>query len=136
MADAVTTIVYSDTGIRYRARFTNVSDGTGESAVRKVDLTDISAPENSAKHPKSLSIEKVEATVSGFDSVSILWDRDPTNVIAVTLPAGHSDLCFKKSRLKDPKHGQAGTGDILLTTNGSATSQDSYVINIDFKCNY
>ena len=37
MADAVTTIVTNNGAKNYQARFTNISDGTGESAVIKID---------------------------------------------------------------------------------------------------
>lgn len=129
MADTVTTNVSSNTGIRYDAVFTNISDGTGESNVRKVRLSDLQfiGTENP---PSAIDIEYIEANVNGFDSISLSWDRAPSPDVFAVLPAGQTTLRFKRY-LPDPNRNQQGTtGDILLTTNGSATSQDSYVIRI------
>lgn len=137
MADAVSTVVMSDTGLRYDVILTNVCDGTGETLVKKIDLTDISSINDPDIHPKSLALEKVEASVNGFDSVSLFWDRDPSNLTMVVLPQGNTEMCLHQY-LNDPKHGQTGTGDILLTTNaaGGLSAQESYTIHLRFKCKY
>ena len=134
MADTVTTRVLSNTGIRYDVVLSCVSDGTGESAVKKIDLTDIEMPGQPGLNPSSLALEKVEANINGFTSVTLLWDRDPSNEVIVDLPAGQTELCLK-SRMIDQKHGQASTGDILLTSTG-ASSGDSYIIHLRFKAKY
>jgi hypothetical protein len=134
MSDAVTTHVTSNTGIRYEVILNCISDGTGETSVKKIDLTDIEMPGKPGVHPQSLSLEKVEANVNGFTYIELEWDRDPSDITMVVLPAGHTDLCLKE-KMQDPNHGQSGTGDILLTSSG-ADSGDSYVIRLRFKCKY
>lgn len=133
MADAVTTIVLCDTLVRYEVQLTNIGDGTGETAVRKIVLGDL------VGDPESLALEKMSATVIGFDNVKLEFDRTPKETMLV-LPKGQSECKYKPSYLKDHNHGQATTsGDILLTT-GAKTSADtatgSYIILLRFKKKY
>lgn len=129
MVDTVKTHVVSDTGIRYEAVFTNISDGTGESNVVKIRLADLTYIGTDVS-PSAIDIEAIDGSVNGFDSVSLAWDRAPSPDVFVVLPPGNTELRFSQY-LPDLLRGQAGTtGDVVLTTNGSATSQDSYVIRI------
>ena len=48
MADTVTSQTILDTPYRLVMKFTNVSDGTGESAVKKVDVSAFTAGEKGA----------------------------------------------------------------------------------------
>ena len=42
MADTVSSLTLTDTsGVKYTAKFTNFSDGTGETLVRKVDASEL-----------------------------------------------------------------------------------------------
>jgi hypothetical protein len=128
MADTVTTTVASDTGIRYDAVFTNISDGTGETNVVKIRLSDLRFI-GTDEPPSAMDVEYIEATVNGFDSVSLAWDRAPAPKVFAVLPGGNSTTLKFKRYLPDPdRHQQGSTGDILLTTNGTETAQDSYVI--------
>lgn len=110
MADAVSTIVLCDTLMRYEVQLTNIGDGTGESAVRKIVLGDL------VGNPESLALEKVSGTVSGYDYVKLEFDRTPRETMLI-LPEGQNECKYKPSYLKDHNHDQASTtGDILLTT--------------------
>ncbi len=133
MADAVSTIVLCDTLMRYEVQLTSIGDGTGESAVRKIVLSDL------VGNPESLALEKMAATVIGFDYVKLEFDRTPIETMLV-IPKGQNESKYKLSYLKDHNHGQATTtGDILLTT-GAKTSADtangSYSILLRFKKKY
>lgn len=120
MADAVTTQTLIDGARNVVMSFTNLSDGTGESAVQKVDVSAL------AGAPSEVRIDKIIACASGM-AVSILWDAD-TDVRAFIVGAdtsGEYDFrCF--GGLKN-NAGAGKTGDILFTTHGH-TSGDSYSI--------
>lgn len=133
MADAVSTVVLCDTFMRYEVELTNLGDGTGESAVRKIVLADLEG------NPESLALEYVKATVMGYDNVKLEFDRSPREVMTV-LPEGQNEVKYKPSYLKDHNHGQAlTTGDILLTTGaatGAEMTRGSYRILLRFKKKY
>lgn len=116
MADAVTTQVLQDGRDSIIVKLTNVSDGTGESAVKKVDASDYSA--------SAFRIAKIDYATSGM-AVQLLWDAT-TDVLAWTIPqdvTGH--ICFPAAITNNA--GTGVTGDLLLTTVGH-TAGDSYSI--------
>jgi hypothetical protein len=136
MADAVTTQVLhkGDHNNRYVVRLTSLSDGTGESAVIKVDISTLGVTQGEAGAPSKTctwtTVEKIEYNVSGM-TVSLLWDHTTDDVIA-RLGSGFGCEDFKKvGGLHDPKS-SGGTGDILLTTAGH-TSGDTYDITLYLK---
>lgn len=124
MADTVDTIVVFS-GTRKRVvRLLNLSDGTGEAGVIKVDKSTLIGP--NGKEPSKLVIEKIEYAVDGM-SVRLYWDHTTDDEIAVLTGAGFFDWT-DSGGLVDP--GSAGdTGDILLTTLGH-TLGDSYNITL------
>jgi hypothetical protein len=130
MADAVTTII-QDTDTHLLVHLTNISDGTGESAVTKVDKSAYTATDGA--EPDSLDIETARWNIQGFTSVRILWDHTTDDVAMVLSGSGFDDfrgdefVRFKKG-LPDPR--SAGdTGDIKLTTAG-AVSGATYDITL------
>jgi hypothetical protein len=95
-------------------QFTNISDGTGESAVTKIDISTLTSD---GRTPTSLSLIEIVGNVSGFNYAELLWDHGTDVQIGVfsgdvsisyDIPGGNHDT------------GSGGTGDILLTTNGGA----------------
>jgi hypothetical protein len=122
MADAVDTLVLANTRRKYVVRLMNVSDGTGESAVVKIDKSALTGP--NGLEPSKLVVEKIDYTCDGM-TARLYWDHTTDDEIAVC--AGQGCFDFRDAGgLIDP--GSAGgTGDILLTTNGH-TSGDSYTI--------
>ena len=88
MADAVTATTVID-GQRAAVIYcTNTSDGTGEDAVTKVDVSALSSlPDGTAC--TGVRLEKVIFTNVGM-GVKLLWDAS-TDVIAAQLPADYSD---------------------------------------------
>lgn len=118
MADAVSSQTLVDGSKTTIMKFTNLSDGTGESAVVKVDV--------SALTPAAtlVNIQEIWYSVYGM-VVTLLWDAT-TDVRIIELQGeGHMDFS-KFSGLKN-NAGTGVTGDILLTTTGH-TSGDSYSI--------
>jgi hypothetical protein len=124
MADEVTTDIIVDGSKNTVIKLTNVSDGTGEAAVVKVD---VSALEGA---PSSVKIMKVIYSCSDM-SVNLLWDAT-ANVLALTLPQGSDTLDFSEGGAILNNAGAGVTGDILLTTVGAAAG-DTYSIMLYLK---
>jgi len=132
MADTVTVTTLYEGPTRFIVRLTGISDGTGETAVTKVDISDHMAPNG---QPATYSaIDKIQYSVHGYSSVRLYWDHGNDDVIA--LLAGDSvgdELCWDKlGGLIDPRTA-GGTGDILLTTLGSAAATYDITIWMRFK---
>jgi hypothetical protein len=129
MADAVSTVTAWNGKGRgeYVTRFTNRSDGTGESAVVKIDL---SALENAnGEVPTKIQIQRVEFTVTGMDYVRVFWNRASDVTIAVLSGSGIMDFSWFGG-FNDP--GGGPTGDVEFTTSG-AVAGASYDITIYYK---
>lgn len=118
MPDAVSSQILVD-GIKTTVvKLTNLSDGTGEAAVLKVDV--------SALTPTAtlIDIQEIWYSVAGM-VVTLLWDAT-TDVRILDLQGdGHMNLS-QFSGLKN-NAGAGVTGNILLTTTGH-TAGDSYSI--------
>lgn len=123
MADAVTTQTIVDGPRNAVIKLTNLSDGTGEAAVLKVDVSGLSGS------PATVSIWKIHYSVNGM-VVTLLEDAG-TDVRILEL-AG--DGCFDFSGFGGIPNTKASgyTGDILLTTTGH-TSGDTYSIVLELK---
>ena len=133
MADAVTTRTVGETAAQLVVHLTNISDGTGESAVVKVDKSTFFAPD--AAEPAALDIESVRWNVQGFTSVRLLWDHTADDTGLVLSGSGYDDFRGEDMErvpglcaLKDPRSA-GGTGDIILTTAG-AVSGATYDITL------
>ena len=131
MADTVTSNVLFNLPSRYVIELTNVSDGTGESAVIKVDRSTLIGPTGAI--PTSLVVEEIQWSIQGFSSVKLYWDHSSDSTIAI-LAAGNGYVSFKDfTGLVDPtSNASASDGDILLTTAG-AVSGATYTITIVFR---
>ena len=126
MADTVDTKVLFNGTRMYSVRLTNVSDGTGESAVTKVDISTLIGPKDSA--PTYTKIREILWSIQGFTSVRLFWDHTTDDEIQV-LSAGNGYMNWiGLGGETDPKS-TGGTGDILLTTSGT-TSGSTYDITI------
>lgn len=128
MADAVTSNVVIESKNQYVIHLTNISDGTGESAVTKVDKSAIGVATDGLE-ANSLDIERIRWSIQGFTSVRLLWDHTTDDLAMVMCNGGYEDYTgkfgevFEKtgtSGLLDPRS-SGGTGDILLTTNGGSS---------------
>ena len=126
MADAVTKTTVEDGPKRAIIYCTNTSDGTGESAVVKVDVSALSSLQDGTACT-GVRIEKITFTNVGM-GVKLLWDAS-TDVIAAELPADYSDTLDYSDMSGLPNVAASGgkTGDIQLTTVGHG-SGDTYSI--------
>lgn len=124
MADTVSTNVLFNSPNKLVVNIMNRSDGTGESAVVKVDKSAYTGP-NGAE-PTELRIDKIEGHTSGM--IAYLYADHTTDVDIAVLqgPFEH-----KKFEVVGGLHtaGAGGTGDITLTTVGHTTG-DSYDLTI------
>lgn len=122
MADAVASQTILDSSKKTIMKFTNVSDGTGESAVKKVDVSALFGA------PSTIKIDRIIYSVDGM-AVHLLWDAT-TDVVAFTVGNGTGVLDFTSIGGLHNNAGTGVTGDILFTTNGHS-SGDSYSIILE-----
>ena len=127
MADAVTSTTIVDDDRKAVIQLTNTSDGTGESAVTKVDVSALAVRSSDGATCTGCKIEKIVYTTFGM-SIKLLWNAS-TNTIALDLNSGDTkQLDFTEfGGLQNTAASGGKTGDIKLTTTGHG-SGDSYVI--------
>jgi hypothetical protein len=118
MADTVDTVVLETTPVYRKVRLLNIGDGTGESAVVKVDKSAL--VDTKGLEPRRLIITYVKWAIQGFASVRLNFDHT-TDDEGLVLPTGSGERDYlMDGGLKDPLTA-GGTGDLLLTTNGGAS---------------
>lgn len=128
MADAVTSQTILDGERLFIAKFTNISDGTGEAAVTKIDVSTLN-PNAAGNACNGVKINKVWAQTQGM-SVDILWDAT-TDLICETIPENQFYLMDYSSFGGLPNNAGTGkNGDVLFTTVGAA-SGDRYTIILE-----
>ena len=127
MADAVNSQTLFDGDSQAVMKFNNVSDGTGETAVLKVDVSALKA-NYAGKECTGVNIRRIEASVNGM-SVNILWDAT-TDVSAFIVSPGMYTFNFDTTAILGNNAGAGKTGDINFTTIG-ATSGDTYSITLE-----
>jgi len=128
MADAVTSQVLLDGERLYIAKFTNISDGTGETAALKIDVSTL-APNAFNLACNGVKLNKIYATTHGFE-VRILWDAT-TDVFAWMVPQNTNYLMdFSSFGGISNNSGAGSTGDVLFTTLDSSNG-DMYSIVLE-----
>jgi len=128
MADTVDTKTIFSGARKKVYMFINISDGTGESDVVKIDRSSLTGQNGLA--PTYLVIEEIQWSIQGFASVRLEWD-DGTDDEAIVLAPGNGVASWVAvGGLKHPQvPGDATEGDLLLTTN-CAQSGATYTITI------
>ena len=138
MADAVTSQTIIDTEKRVVMKFTNLSDGNGESAVKKVDVSALTAHIDGTACSQ-VTIDQVWYDIGGM---RVLIDfAASTNVAALVLGGsaaagnvqGHMD--FRSFGGIKNNVGSGINGDIDLTTSGH-TNLDHYTIVLELRKSY
>ena len=130
MADAVATQTIIDGSKTAVLKFTNVSDGSGESAVTKVDVSAL-ANNSIGQACTGASIQKIWWQCTGM-KVSILFDAT-SDVLAIQLgenQSGYHDYTSFGGLTNNAGSGK--TGDIKFTTVGHS-SGDTYTIILYLK---
>jgi hypothetical protein len=125
MADTVTSQTIQDGDKIAIMKFTNASDGTGESAVKKVDVSALSS-NSLGQSCTSVSIARIYWACVGM-RVNIEFDAS-TNVLAIPLPADSTGDEYYDLFTGIPNNAGSGkTGDIDFTTVGHSDG-DAYSI--------
>jgi len=133
MADAVATQKIIDGDRNVVQKFTNVSDGSGESAVVKVDVSTL-AKNSHGTACTGVVIEEIWWQCIGM-KVQILWNAS-TNVFCIELgenQSGNHDYSTFGGLTNNA--GSGVNGDVLFTTVGH-TSADTYTIILKMKKEY
>ena len=133
MADAVTSQTLFDGAKHVVMKFTNISDGTGESAVKKVDVSALNADIN-GNTCTSVAIEKIWWQCIGM-KVRMFFDAT-SDAFIIELgenQSGHHDYS-EFGGLKN-NAGSGKTGDIDFTTVGHS-SADTYTITLKMRKTY
>jgi hypothetical protein len=133
MADAVATQTLIDGDKKAVQKFTNISDGTGESAVVKVDVSALSA-DSQGRPCTGVTIERIWWQCIGM-KVQIFWNAS-TNVFCIELgenQSGSHDYTVFGGLTNNSGSGK--NGDVLFTTIGH-TSADTYTIMISMRKEY
>ena len=133
MADAVATQTLFDGSKKVIQKFTNISDGTGESAVKKVDVSAL-ASNSDGTVCTGVVIERIWWQCIGM-KVQILWDAT-TDILCIELgenQSGNHDYTTFGGLTNNSGSGK--TGDIMFTTVGH-TSADTYTIILEMRKEY
>ena len=132
MVDAVTSQVIFDGTRTAVMKFTNISDGTGEIAALKVDVSALSGYQGASC--TGVNIVTLDAMTVGM-GVDILWDAT-TDVVCYTIGADQF-VSFDFARFGGVTNnaGSGKTGDISFTTIG-AIAGDRYTIVLEMTKNF
>lgn len=133
MADAVTSQKLFDGERLAIMKFTNVSDGGGESGVLKVDVSALN-PSASGGACDGVTITKIFAATGGM-AVNIQWDAT-ADVTAFVVPVDAAYVYdFSQNGGLVNNAGAGKTGDINFTTIG-ASAGDTYTIELEMVKHY
>ena len=137
MADAVTSQTIIDTEKRVVMKFTNLSDGNGESAVKKVDVSALTAhPDGTAC--SNITIDQIWYDIGGMRLA--IYFAASTNVLALTIGGsaaagnvqGHMDF---RSFGGIKNNASSPDGDLDFTTSGH-TNLDHYTVVLEMRKQY
>jgi hypothetical protein len=137
MADAVTSQTIIDTEKRVVMKFTNLSDGSGESAVKKVDVSALNS------HPDGTACSQVTIDQIWYDIGGMrltIFFAASTNVAALVLGGsaaagnvqGHLDF---RSFGGIKNNASSPDGDLDFTTSGH-TNLDHYTVILEMRKQY
>ena len=130
MADTVTTQAIADTsGVKFVAKLTNFSDGTGETLVEKVDASELTFMSEDGNR----TIARVYYSINTSDrksGVELIWDGT-TQSTALFL-SGNGFMDFRTDGNSIPNSAGTPNGDVLLSTKNFANG-DNYTIIVEFR---
>lgn len=124
MADLVKIIKLRDTIDRASYLLCNASDGTGETAIQKIDISAIQMAATKVK------IKKLKWSIEGMQ-VSLLFDHTTDDTAIIMSGNGSLDEDCE-APLTDPGS-SGGTGDILVTTQQTAAAKSGYCIYLEIE---
>ena len=130
MADTISTQVISDTsGVKYVIKMTNISDGSGESLVKKIDASETTFMTEDGNR----KIAKIWWSVNAISKkacVELVWEG-ATNATGMLLSGqGYWDLRTAGNSISN--NATTPTGDVLLSTRDFVVG-DNYTILVEFR---
>ena len=130
MADTVTTQTIADTsGVKYVIKMTNLSDGSGENNVLKIDASESTFMTEDGER----RIARVYYSVNVSDAksgVELIWDG-VANATALFL-SGQGTIDLRTDGNSFLNNATTPTGDVLLSTKNFANG-DNYSIIVEFR---
>jgi len=128
MADTVTSQTITDvSGSKTVIKFTNLSDGSGESLVKKIDASELNHASSSTKIARA--VYSINCN-SGNGAVEILFDG-ATNTTGLVL-SGTGTIDLQTPAIQIANNATTPTGDILFSTK-NFVSGDSYSIILELR---
>jgi hypothetical protein len=131
MADAVTSQTIFDGEREAVMKFTNVSDGTGETSVVKVTAASLN-PSASGKACDGVTLERIHISCRTM-GVNIQWDATSDVACFIAAPGVYT---FDFTKMPLPNNGGAGVnGNVVFSTIGAAAGA-TYTIVLEMVKSY
>lgn len=128
MADAVTTQTLMDGERLAVMKFTNISDGTGENAVTKVNVSTLS-PNSYGKACTGVIVNKISSVCHGME-VRMYWDATTDVPFFLSTVNTNYENDFSKIGGITNNAGAGKNGNILFST-ADATNGDTYTVVLE-----
>lgn len=130
MADVVTTQTITDTsGVKFVVKLTNLSDGTGETDVLKVDASNTTFMTEDGNRKISKVYYSVN-TANSKSAVELKWNG--ATAATALLLSGQGFFDFRAAGNEIPNNATTPNGDVLLSTKNFANG-DNYSLVIEFR---
>ena len=133
MADTVTSQTIQDGERKAVLKFTNISDGSGESAVKKVDVSAL-ASNSSGTACTEVGVSKIWWQCVGM-GVELLNDATTDTLIIGLSPDSNGMHDYSSFSGIPNDSGSGKTGDIMFTTIG-ASNGDTYTVILELLKTY
>ena len=133
MADAVTSQTIQDGERKAVLKFTNISDGSGEAAVKKIDVSALSANSAGAACTE-VAVAKIWWQCVGM-GVELLNDATANTLIIGLSPDSNGFHNYSDFSGIPNDAGDGKTGDVLFTTIG-ASNTDTYTVIVEVLKSY
>ena len=130
MADTVSTQTLTDaTGVKFAVKITNLSDGTGETLVKKVDASETTFMTEDGNRKISKIFYSIN-TANPKSAVELIWDGTDNATAVLLSGQGFWDLRADGNEIAN--NATTPTGDVLLSTKNFAIG-DNYTILVVFR---
>ena len=133
MADTVTSQTIQDGERKAVLKFTNISDGSGESAVKKVDVSALTS-NSSGTACTEVAVSKIWWQCVGM-GVELLNDATTDTLIIGLSPDSNGMHDYSSFSGIPNDSGSGKTGDIMFTTIG-ASNGDTYTVILELLKTY
>jgi hypothetical protein len=133
MADAVTSQTLLDGERLAIMKFTNISDGTGESAVTKVNVANL-AKSNSGRACTGVTVTKITSVCHGME-VRMYWDATTDVPFFLSTINTNYENDFSKMGGITNNAGAGKNGNILFSTTDQSNG-DTYTVVLEMVKSY